>query len=127
MKTIINKDHPQWIAYWNGAIEFITPTSEINKCWAEMQDVLLEWPDYKCAWLFIDAQGGQYIVAKEHGRYGTHVQGPHCAEAESFDTLEDAAGATFADWFPEGSKGEWNDAGDEIIADGQWLIREVRS
>lgn len=123
---IINKEHPQWIAYWNSSIEFITPTPQINKHWAEMEDVLLEWPDYKCAWLFIDAQGGQYIVAKEDGLYKTWEMGSHGGDSASFETLEDAAAATFADWFPECSKGDWDDNGDYIV-DGLWMIKEVQA
>ena len=121
---IVNKEHPQWIAYWNSPIEFIKPTPELNKHWLEIEEVLLEWPDYKCAWLFIDAQGSEYIVAKENGRYGTHIIGWHCGDVGMYDTLEEAAQATFADWFPEDAVGQWNDAGNEYTTDGQWLIKQ---
>ena len=127
MKKIINKEHPQWIAYWNSPIEFIKPTPEINKHWFEIEDVLLEWPDYKCAWLFFDAQGGQYVVAKENGRYGTLISGGHGGEPVSFDALEQAAAITFAEWFPECNDGYWSPNADEYIVDGQWLIREGKN
>ena len=126
MKKIINKEHPQWVTYWNSPIEFITPTEEINSFWFEIEDALLDWPAYKCAWLFFDAQDGQYVIAKEDCRYGTHISGGHGGEPESFDSLEEAAEATFASWFPEGRVGEYNDDCTEFTVDGQWLIREVQ-
>ena len=127
MKKIINKQHAQWITYWTSPIQFTTVTPQVNEFWFEIEDVLQEWPNYQCAWLLIDKQGGQYVIAKEsNGRFGTYISGGHGGEPMSFDTLEDAATITFAEWFPEGSKGEWNDDINEYCVDGEWLIREVQ-
>ena len=127
MKKIINKAHPQWLFYWASPIEFITPTPEVNSHWFEIEDMLQEWPEYKCAWLFFDKQGGQYVIAKENCRYGTYISGGLGGEPFSFDSLEEAAEATLISWFPEAHLGEWNDAEDEFIVDGEWLIRKAQS